>query len=123
MSICKAVQPAVLHPAYKTDSLPDCWPSNDLESASCTVRLANKQIDLQASPIQGNPHLQRVSHLQVYEMVLHTALTEQRCGPRNLPLTGSWRWLLREVRGLPRNCRFGRRLRPRLNACACKHEP
>lgn len=77
---------------------------------------------MDANALHSNPRPQRVTCLQVYEMVLQTALTEQRCGARNLPLTGSWRWLLREVRTFQCKCCLVRMTRLRPSPCTCEHD-
>lgn len=37
--------------------------------------------------------------LQVYDVVLDAALHTQKCGPRNLLVTGEWEWLLNGFAG------------------------
>ena len=37
--------------------------------------------------------------LQVYDVVLDAALQTQKCGPRNLLVSGDWEWLLNAFAG------------------------
>ncbi|KAL3142941.1 hypothetical protein ABBQ38_003227 [Trebouxia sp. C0009 RCD-2024] len=50
--------------------------------------------DLSGGVVSQGKGYQQLTSWQVYDVVLDAALQTQKCGPRNLLVTGDWEWLL-----------------------------